>query len=76
SYLLDDKQTANDLAKARYENFKNQPLVYELPEGDASSDPMKSGSIEKPKAAILREKGSNCEREMANALFLAGFDVK
>jgi len=31
---------------------------------------------EKPKAAIIREKGSNSEREMANAMFLAGFDVK
>ncbi|GGD24090.1 phosphoribosylformylglycinamidine synthase [Hyunsoonleella pacifica] len=30
----------------------------------------------KPKAAILREKGSNSEREMANAMYLAGFDVK
>ena len=76
SYLLDVKQTANNLAKDRYKNYKNQPLVYKFPEGVASSVPMKSGSIEKPKAAILREKGSNSEREMANALFLAGFDVK
>ncbi|MEX0359496.1 MAG: phosphoribosylformylglycinamidine synthase subunit PurQ, partial [Allomuricauda sp.] len=76
SYLLDDKQTANNLAKDRYENYKNQPLVYKFPEGAASSAPMKSGSIEKPKAAILREKGSNSEREMANAMYLAGFDVK
>ena len=30
----------------------------------------------RPKAAILREKGSNSEREMANAMYLAGFDVK
>jgi phosphoribosylformylglycinamidine synthase len=30
----------------------------------------------RPKAAILREKGSNSERELAHALFLAGFDVK
>jgi phosphoribosylformylglycinamidine synthase len=29
-----------------------------------------------PKAAIIREKGSNSEREMANAMYLAGFDVK
>jgi len=28
------------------------------------------------KAAIIREKGSNSEREMAYALYLAGFDVK
>jgi phosphoribosylformylglycinamidine synthase len=31
---------------------------------------------QRPKAAILREKGSNSEREMANAMYLAGFDVK
>ncbi|TXD59957.1 phosphoribosylformylglycinamidine synthase [Polaribacter sp. IC066] len=30
----------------------------------------------RPKAAIIREKGSNSEREMANAMYLAGFDVK
>ncbi len=30
----------------------------------------------RPKAAIVREKGSNSEREMANAMYLAGFDVK
>ncbi|MCL6265543.1 phosphoribosylformylglycinamidine synthase [Flagellimonas myxillae] len=76
SYLLDNQQTANGLAKDRYENYKNQPLVYQFPEGFASSVPVKSGSIEKPKAAILREKGSNSEREMANAMYLAGFDVK
>ncbi len=31
---------------------------------------------DRPKAAILREKGSNSEREMANAMYLAGFQVK
>jgi phosphoribosylformylglycinamidine synthase len=30
----------------------------------------------RPKAAIIREKGSNSERELANAMYLAGFDVK
>jgi phosphoribosylformylglycinamidine synthase len=30
----------------------------------------------RPIAAILREKGSNSEREMANAMFLAGFEVR
>lgn len=80
SYLLDDKQTANGLAKDRYENYKTQPLVYSFPENYltnvTSSDFSKKNSIEKPKAAILREKGSNSEREMANAMYLAGFDVK
>ena len=31
---------------------------------------------ESPKAAIIREKGTNGEREMAYSLYLAGFDVK
>ncbi|MDY7395137.1 phosphoribosylformylglycinamidine synthase [Aureibaculum sp. 2210JD6-5] len=83
SYLLDDKQTANDLAKERFDNYKNQPLKYVFPkhftgklDNVTSSDFLKKNSIEKPKAAILREKGSNSEREMANAMYLAGFDVK
>ncbi|MEO9511469.1 MAG: phosphoribosylformylglycinamidine synthase [Flavobacteriaceae bacterium] len=80
SYLLDDKQTANGLAKHRYENYKQQPLVYSFPDNYltnvTSSDFSKKNNIEKPKAAILREKGSNSEREMANAMYLAGFDVK
>ncbi|MEO0570061.1 MAG: phosphoribosylformylglycinamidine synthase [Bacteroidota bacterium] len=76
SYLLDDKQTAKGLAKERYENYKNQPLTYTFPDSIASSDAVKGNRIKKPKAAILREKGSNSEREMAHAMYLAGFDVK
>ncbi len=76
SYLLDDKQTAKGLAKERYNNYKHQPLVYKFPTRATSSDSAKQNHIEKPKAAILREKGSNSEREMANAMYLAGFDVK
>ena len=41
----------------------------------ASSQTPRNGG-KRPKAAIIREKGSNSEREMANAMFLAGFDVK
>ncbi len=74
SYLLDNKQTANGLAKDRYDNYKSQPLNYTFPSHFTGKLPNISGS--KPKAAIIREKGSNSEREMANAMFLAGFDVK
>ncbi|MEY8021009.1 phosphoribosylformylglycinamidine synthase [Muriicola sp. SD30] len=74
SYLLDQKQTSGDLARQRYENYKNQPLIYRFPEHFEGKLPVFQGS--RPKAAILREKGSNSEREMANAMFLAGFDVK
>jgi phosphoribosylformylglycinamidine synthase len=81
SYLLDDKQTANGLAKMRFGNYKVQPLQYVfpaqripiLPNARYQADP---ANLERPKAAILREKGSNSEREMAHAMYLAGFDVK
>ena len=75
SYLLDSKQTANGLAKDRYDHYKEQPLMYAFPENFTGALP-KVPSKNRPKAAILREKGSNSEREMANAMYLAGFDVK
>ncbi|MBM1107616.1 phosphoribosylformylglycinamidine synthase [Aurantibacter crassamenti] len=74
SYLLDNKQTSNNLAKARFDNYKTQPLNYSFPKNFTGSLPTISKT--RPKAAILREKGSNSEREMANAMYLAGFDVK
>ncbi|TMM31549.1 phosphoribosylformylglycinamidine synthase [Polaribacter aestuariivivens] len=78
SYLLDDKQTANGLAKHRFDNYKKQPLQYTFPKHFTGKLPVISSAVEKsrPKAAIIREKGSNSEREMANAMYLAGFDVK
>ena len=80
SYLLDQKQTANNLAKDRFDNYKNQALQYDFPDnftGKLSDVVQLSGQTHsRPKAAILREKGSNSEREMANAMYLAGFDVK
>ncbi|WP_299671789.1 phosphoribosylformylglycinamidine synthase [uncultured Polaribacter sp.] len=76
SFLLDDKQTANGLAKDRFDNYKKQPLQYTFPKGfDGLLDSARSDK-NRPKAAIIREKGSNSEREMANAMYLAGFDVK
>ncbi|WP_397363162.1 phosphoribosylformylglycinamidine synthase [Olleya sp. R77988] len=76
SYLLDQKQTANNLAETRYNNYKNQPLQYTFPKQFTGKLPNIDSSKPRPKAAILREKGSNSEREMANAMYLAGFDVK
>ena len=75
SYLLDNKQTANGLAKDRYDNYKEQPLQYSFPTEFSGALP-EVPTTNRPKAAILREKGSNSEREMANAMYLAGFDVK
>ncbi|WP_405397469.1 phosphoribosylformylglycinamidine synthase [Maribacter sp. Asnod2-G09] len=78
SYLLDNQQTANGLAKDRFDNYKVQPLAYKFPSTTPLQLPSRSltGAEMRPKAAILREKGSNSEREMANAMYLAGFDVK
>lgn len=74
SFLLDSKQSKNGMAKVRYENYKKQPLVYQFPSFFTGKLPQKPHK--RPKAAIIREKGSNSEREMAHAMFLAGFDVK
>ncbi len=76
SYLLDQKQTSNGLAEERFKNYKNQPLRFKFPSNFTGKLSHESSSNERPKAAIIREKGSNSEREMANAMYLAGFDVK
>jgi phosphoribosylformylglycinamidine synthase len=74
SVAFDQHQTAKNLAFERFENYKKQPLTYSFPPHYASAPFKHEG--QRPKAAILREKGSNSEREMANALYAAGFDVK
>lgn len=76
SFLLDSRQSKNGMAQERYNNYKNQPLKYVFPAHFDGRKPTIDNSRPKPKAAILREKGSNSEREMANAMYLAGFDVK
>lgn len=76
SYLLDQKQTSNGLATERFNNYKNQGLEYKFPNHFTGKLPEINSNIPRPKAAIIREKGSNSEREMANAMYLAGFDVK
>lgn len=76
SFLLDSKQSKNGMAKERYQNYKNQPLQYTFPVNFNGKLPVIAKGAARPKAAIIREKGSNSEREMANAMFLAGFDVK
>ncbi|WP_396166072.1 phosphoribosylformylglycinamidine synthase [Flavobacterium sp.] len=75
SYLLDQKQTKNGKAKERFENFDKQALQFTFPSQFDGKLPVIPADT-RPKAAIIREKGSNSEREMANAMFLAGFDVK
>ena len=71
----------NGRAKARFENYKMQPLEMvfnkdftgKLSQYGLNPDRRTPLGI---KAAIIREKGTNGEREMAYSLYLAGFDVK
>jgi phosphoribosylformylglycinamidine synthase len=76
SYLLDQKQTAKGLAKVRYDNYKLQPLQYRFPKQFTGQLPALPPMDQRPLAAVVREKGSNSERELANALYLAGFRVR
>jgi phosphoribosylformylglycinamidine synthase len=79
SFLLDQKQTQQNKAQERFSNYKNHPLQYTFPAQFDGKKPVLNTALtpaQKPKAAIIREKGSNSEREMANAMYLAGFEVK
>ncbi|MCI6524100.1 MAG: phosphoribosylformylglycinamidine synthase [Parabacteroides sp.] len=81
SYKLDVKQSGNVCAGNRFENYKMQPLEYKfhksftgkLADYGVSADRRTPSGV---KAAVIREKGTQCERETAYALYLAGFDVK
>ena len=81
SYLLDRKQSFNGCAEKRFANYKHQPVEMQFNVGfkgtlasyGISADRREPSGI---KAAIIREKGTNGEREMAYSLYLAGFDVK
>ncbi len=81
SYRLDTKQSFNGMAKERYSNYKNQPIEHKFPASFTGTMAQYGISAERRertgiKAAIIREKGTNGEREMAYSLYLAGFDVK
>lgn len=81
SYLLDSVQSGEECARMRFENYKRQPLRYRLPkgfDGSLASRGLKNGNhgTTGVRAAIIREKGINGDREMAYSLYLAGFDVK
>ena len=81
SYLLDRKQSMSGMARERYNNYAKQPVEMRfnanftgtLAQYGISADRRTPSGI---KAAIIREKGTNGEREMAYSLYLAGFDVK
>ncbi len=81
SYLLDQQQSGKKLATERFENYKNQSIGFKFPE--AFEGTYASLGLNKArntpsgvKAAIIREKGVNSDREMAYMMYMAGFDVK
>lgn len=81
SYLLDQRQSMNGKADERRQNYWQQPVEWHFKEeftGKLSQYQLDANrrSASGIKAAIIREKGTNGEREMAYALYLAGFDVK
>ena len=70
-----------NVLNSRFANYKNQPLRYAIPasfRGTFEALGVTEGRKERSgvRAAIIREKGVNGDREMAYSLFLAGFDVK
>ena len=84
SHELDRLQSMNGQADERFANYKNQPIEHKFNKDftgtfaqyGISPDRDSAPSAARPKAAIIREKGTNGEREMAYCLYLAGFDVK
>lgn len=82
SYLLDTKQSFNGCARKRYENYKQQPIEFNIVQPNWKGTFESLGITPERRtptgirAAIIREKGTNGEREMAYSLYLAGFDVK
>jgi phosphoribosylformylglycinamidine synthase len=80
SYLLDRKQSGEEKALERYSSYKKNELKYDF-KGftgkavDLGID-LKRRRPTGVKAAIIREKGVNGDREMAYAMYLAGMDVK
>ncbi|MDX9726492.1 MAG: phosphoribosylformylglycinamidine synthase [Bacteroidales bacterium] len=80
SYLLDRRQCGPELALERFRSYTSHELLFNLNDFQGSfkslgisPDRKKRSGIQ---AAIIREKGVNGDREMAYALWLAGFDVR
>jgi phosphoribosylformylglycinamidine synthase len=80
SYLLDRQQSGPKLALERFENYKDHELKFQMGDFMGSFKSLGIYSERRKKtgirAAVIREKGVNGDREMAYALYLAGFDVK
>ena len=75
SYLMDNHQTVPAKAKERFESIEKTPLTFSFPSSFDGKLP-EVNQAQRIRAAIIREKGSNSEREMAYMMDLAGFEVK
>ena len=80
SYLLDRKQSGDVKALERYFHYKRHELNFNFRNFTGKATDLgidiKRRTSTGIKAAIIREKGVNGDREMAYMLYLAGFDVK
>jgi len=81
SYLFDKLQTSDGHANLRFGNYFRQDLRFSFTktfDGKLSHYGINQSRNQKTgiKAAIIREKGVNGDREMAYSMHLAGFDVK
>lgn len=81
SYAMDLRQTNKTQAVQRYENYSKQPLKFRFPktfEGKFADYGINEHRKKRTglRAAIIRDKGINSDREMAYCLHLAGFDVR
>ncbi len=73
SYLLDRAQSGPEKAAERRDNYAKNPLEYRFPQGFTGKTKTHKNRI---KAAVIREKGCQCERETAWMMHLAGMDVR
>jgi len=81
SYLLDKKQSGPEKAEERYRNYSKQKLDFVFPVHFTGKASQYGVNINRRnpsgiRAAIVREKGVNGDREMAWSMYMAGFDVK
>ena len=72
SSLLDACQTNPDFAQTRFQNYSKHKLTYKA----QATTPEAVCDSRKTTAAIVREKGTNGDRELAYSLYAAGFSVK
>ena len=73
SYMLDSIQSSDTKALERYNSLSKNKLEFKFPKwfnGD-----FKPSFNKRVKAGVIREKGSNSEREMAYIMNKAGFEV-